>query len=65
MIEKFKEKIQERQKNDSLEYWEKTSAAIGFASYDPEIDSAYENVFKRADSEMYKNKKAMKAVRKK
>ena len=59
----FSRQLAERQENSDLEYWEKTSAAIGYAIYDPGIDSAYDNVFKRADSEMYKHKKAMKAVR--
>ncbi|MBQ9205747.1 MAG: diguanylate cyclase [Treponema sp.] len=37
--------------------------SIGYAIFDPNLDSAYDNVFKRADAEMYKAKKAMKAVR--
>ena len=63
LIEEFNQKLKELHENPVLEYWEKTSAAIGYAVYNPEIDSAYDNIFKRADSEMYKVKKAMKAVR--
>lgn len=37
------------------------SAAIGSASYDKNIDSSYENVFKRADEAMYRRKEQMKA----
>lgn len=51
-------------KNDaSLEPWEQVSAAIGWSMFDPKIDNNVDNVFKRADSNMYENKKKMKAVR--
>ena len=63
LIEEFNRQLKEIQENPNLEYWEKTSAAIGYAIFDPNLDSAYDNVFKRADAEMYKAKKAMKAVR--
>ena len=63
LISEFNKQLKERQENPELEYWEKTSAAIGYAIFNPEIDNTYENVFKRADTEMYKCKKAMKAVR--
>ena len=49
--------------NTSLEPWEKISAAIGIATYDPGQDSSVSDVFKRADTLMYENKKAMKATR--
>ena len=42
----------------------KLSAAIGVAFYNPKEDNNVEDVFKRADSEMYKMKKAMKAKQK-
>ena len=63
LVAEFNRQLHERQENTQLEYWEKTSAAIGYAVFDPKIDKAYDNVFKRADEEMYKAKKAMKAVR--
>lgn len=63
LINKFKAKIKELQDNTELEYWERTSAAIGYAIFNKDIDSSYDNIFKRADKEMYTNKKAMKAVR--
>ena len=40
------------------------SAAIGVATYHKETDSTFENVFKRADGEMYKRKIQMKAEKK-
>ncbi len=46
-----------------LEYWEKISAALGYAIFNKEIDTGYESVFIRADQEMYKQKKNMKAER--
>ncbi|WP_294427376.1 GGDEF domain-containing protein [uncultured Treponema sp.] len=63
LTNKFKAKIKELQDNTELEYWERTSAAIGYAIFNKEIDCSYDNIFKRADKEMYTNKKAMKAVR--
>ncbi len=59
----FNRKLLERQNDETLEYWEKTSAALGYALYNPNIDPNYDSVFKRADSKMYKVKRAMKAVR--
>ena len=63
LIIEFKRKLQELKDNPELEYWEKISAAIGYAIYNPEIDSAFDNIFRRADKSMYANKKEMKAVR--
>ncbi|MBE8954884.1 MAG: diguanylate cyclase [Quinella sp. 2Q5] len=48
--------------NDKLQPWEKVSAAVGVA-YCTNDDNSVEEVFKRADADMYKNKLAMKAVR--
>ncbi len=47
----------------TLEQWERVSAAIGMAFFDPIKDDSVDNVFKRADKAMYAHKKAMKAVR--
>lgn len=49
--------MEELRKNPTFEYWEKVSAAIGYAVYNREVDTDFASVFKRADSEMYKNKK--------
>jgi GGDEF domain-containing protein len=40
------------------------SAAIGISYYTPGTDTSVEDVFKRADQNMYENKVAMKAERK-
>ena len=56
MINKFKD-------DDTLKPWEKISAAIGVAYYNELNDKTTEEVFKRADADMYKNKWAMKATR--
>ena len=49
--------------NEELEPWEKISGAIGYAKFDKESDSSYDNVFRRADKAMYERKKEMKAMR--
>ena len=63
LVEKFNATIEEIQKDDSLEQWEKVSASIGVAFYDPITDTSFANVFKRADKLMYIRKKEMKATR--
>ncbi len=63
LIAEFKGKLEEFAKDDSLEPWEKISAAIGVADFDAEIDHSVDDVFKRADGLMYENKKEMKAMR--
>ena len=37
------------------------SIAKGFAEFDTDNDTHFSDVFERADSEMYKNKRSMKA----
>ncbi len=48
----------------SREPWEKISAAMGMAKYDPELDSDVASVLKRADESMYIRKQEMKCQRK-
>lgn len=43
--------------------WKNVSASIGIAAYDSELDTAAEDVMKRADQKMYAMKKEMKAER--
>ena len=62
-ISDFNKKLEELAASESLEPWEKVSAAIGVAFYDKSIDANVLNVFKRADQKMYECKKNMKAVR--
>ena len=48
---------------DNPEPWARISAAAGYALYEPGTDVDLEDVFKRADAQMYARKKAMKAER--
>ena len=50
--------------NQDVDPWQRISAAIGLADFNPESDKTIEDVFKRADKIMYANKIAMKATRK-
>ena len=61
--EAMDEQMRSWKDDESLENWEKVSAAFGYASFDPTIDNNADSVFKRADKAMYLNKKEMKAVR--
>ena len=45
---------------DAAMPWERVSAAIGYALYDPELDDGPTGVFRRADEHMYENKRQMK-----
>ena len=63
LVAQFNAKIAEMAQDASLEPWERISAALGVAFYDPITDSSAANVFKRADKAMYLRKKEMKAVR--
>lgn len=63
LIKQFHEKLDEFEKDSSLQPWEKVSAAIGYALYDKEIDKGIEEVFQRADEAMYECKTRMKAHR--
>ena len=58
----FKLEMERKISNESLNPWEQISAAIGTATYQAGDKSADE-VFKRADAQMYANKLAMKAAR--
>ena len=63
-ISSIRSEIKRLKANSKLEPWEKVSAAVGVAYYQEGVDKTAEDVFKRADADMYKNKLAMKAVRK-
>lgn len=64
LVANIRARINKFANDDTLQPWEKVSAAIGVAHYRQNIDSNAEEVFKRADQDMYKNKLAMKAMRK-
>lgn len=63
LTEAFYQNLKVLTADDSLEAWEKISAALGYALFDKEEDTSIDSVFKRADQKMYECKKAMKAVR--
>ena len=62
-IAKLETELAHMDADDALEPWEKVSAAIGAAFYDEALDGDIDSLFRRADSEMYDNKKRMKAER--
>ena len=62
-VAQFKAEMELKSSSLSLKPWEKISAAIGMATYNPVHDKNSDEVFKRADEEMYANKLAMKAAR--
>ena len=62
-VAQFKSEMEHKISNESLALWEKVSAAVGLAIYEPDKDKNVDEVFKRADKEMYANKLAMKATR--
>ncbi len=62
--QEFNDRLKALQADSSLQPWEKLSAAFGYALYDPATDQCTDDVFKRADQNMYEHKKAMKAERK-
>ena len=61
--ENFNERLRELDAIEDLPQWEKVSASIGIALYNPRLDSSVANVFRRADKAMYIRKKEMKAMR--
>jgi len=63
LVLEFAQILKEKDADTTLEPWEKISAAIGVATYDASQDTTVNDVFKRADTLMYENKKAMKATR--
>lgn len=63
LISKLKELFEKSASDESKEPWERYSAAIGVAVYDQYIDTSMNDVFKRADDLMYKNKLESKMAR--
>ncbi len=63
LMAQFKAKLDEYGSDESLQPWDRISAAIGYAEYDMNIDPDVMSIFRRADKAMYDNKKEMKAVR--
>lgn len=63
LLAKLKGEMRRCAENETLQPWEKPSAAVGIALYDAALDHSADDVFKRADTAMYADKQAMKAVR--
>ena len=61
--DKFNAQLEAFQQDTALQPWEKISAAFGYAIFEPNQDHCVDDVFKRADQNMYDRKKAMKANR--
>ncbi len=61
--QRFEDELILLSRDEGLEPWERVSAAIGAAFYDPGQDEDVASVFKRADIAMYERKKEMKAIR--
>ena len=62
-IRAFREETARLQADDSLQPWEKISAAVGIAKYEKGIYRETEEVLRKADEAMYADKLAMKAAR--
>ena len=60
LIKEFKERMAAIYQNQNLPNQERISAAIGYSEFDSKKDKCVDDVFKRADKEMYQNKKKMK-----
>ena len=60
LVEEFKERMANIYANQNLMVQERISAAIGYSEFDKEKDKCVEDIFKRADKEMYKHKNKMK-----
>ncbi len=62
LLREFNEALDKLANDESLEPWERISAAVGAAYFNPAEDDNVSCVFKRADKEMYRRKKEMKAL---
>ncbi len=63
LISQLNRQMDELKNDTSLEEWERITAAVGFARYDPSKDDSVSSVFRRADNAMYEKKKKMHAGR--
>lgn len=63
LAEEFRQVLERLQADGSLHPWERISAALGYALFDPQRDRDVDDVFRRADHNMYQEKKRMKAGR--
>ena len=63
LIAEYYEQEEKLAQDETLESWEKISAAIGYSRFDKTADDSVDSVFKRADAAMYEKKHQMKADR--
>ena len=63
LVEQFRQNVEALQQNRLCPAWERVSAAIGYAVFNPSIDEDVAMVFSRADENMYQCKKEMKSGR--
>ena len=61
LVEELARRISLVSADEKLRPWERVSAAVGCARFDPEKDTEVSSVFRRADEAMYENKRCMKA----
>ena len=59
LVKDLKQKMIRFMKDSNLDPWDRVSAAIGLCIYDPMLHNEANDVFKDADSDMYREKKAM------
>ena len=63
LAQDFNDSLEEMAADINTEIWERISASLGYALYDPARDKSVSDVFKRADHAMYERKAEMKAIR--
>ncbi|MBQ7445860.1 MAG: diguanylate cyclase [Clostridia bacterium] len=61
LVKEFHDRIRTIAENKDLQPYERISAAIGYSLFDPDNDKNADDVFRRADVEMYEDKKRVKA----
>ena len=61
LVEDIKQKIAKTKGSSSVHNGDNISAAVGYSKFDPKVDKTVEDVFKRADKEMYINKRVLKS----
>lgn len=60
LIEKFRGDINKNAADQSIPPEERITAALGYSEFDRKSDKCYDDVFERADKDMYRNKNEMK-----
>ena len=63
LVSNVRQTMVEFMKDSNLDPWDRVSAAVGLCVYDPELHHETNDVFKDADSDMYREKKKMHAGR--